>query len=392
MVKGKLKLLPGDSWWKPALELYLEQKDDIQAGRTPRIKSDGGLTIADLCNHFLTAKLRKVESGELGQRMFMDYREATGLLVATFGKQRRVDDLIASDFEQLRATMARRWGPVRLGNAITRVKSVFSYGVNNGLMAKAPLYGSEFRKPERTVLRRHRAQVGERMLEPAQLRQLIDAANVPLKAMILLGINAGFGNVDCASLPLTALDLERGWINFPRPKTGIPRRCPLWPETVAALRVALAERPAPWSAAETELALLQRSGRRWVRDTEKSRTDNVSVLFCELLKTKGLYRPGLSFYTLRHIHRTVADEARDTVACDVIMGHSDPSMAGHYRERVEDDRLRAVVNVVREWLFGQQNPEGDSSASPCTADALPSEGAPLQSEREDRPVVRLYVG
>ena len=57
MVDGKLEQLPGDEWWKPALELYLEQKDDLHAGRTPRAKSDG-LTVADLCNHFLTAKFR----------------------------------------------------------------------------------------------------------------------------------------------------------------------------------------------------------------------------------------------------------------------------------------------------------------------------------------------
>ena len=32
------------------------------------------------------------------------------------------------------------------------------------------------------------------MLEPDQLRKIIDAAPVPLKAMILLGLNGGLGN------------------------------------------------------------------------------------------------------------------------------------------------------------------------------------------------------
>ena len=52
------------------------------------------------------------------------------------------------------------------------------------------------------------------------------AVNPTLRAMILLGVNCGFNNKDCADLPLKALDLDGGWINFPRPKTGIPRRCP----------------------------------------------------------------------------------------------------------------------------------------------------------------------
>jgi hypothetical protein len=33
------------------------------------------------------------------------------------------------------------------------------------------------------------------------------------------------------------------------------------------------------------------------------------------------------------------------------MGHADASMAAHYRERIEDQRLVDVVNHVRAWLF-----------------------------------------
>ena len=40
--------------------------------------------------------------------MFAEYREITDLLVAGFGKTRRVDDLAADDFESLRAQLTRR--------------------------------------------------------------------------------------------------------------------------------------------------------------------------------------------------------------------------------------------------------------------------------------------
>jgi integrase len=348
-VNGKLVRIDGDGW-QEALEQYKAQADDLHAGRMPRVESDG-LTVADLCNRFLTAKLRKREAGELGLRMFADYKEVTDLLVASLGKDRRVDDLVADDFESLRAQMAQRWGPTRLGNAITRAKSVFKYGVDNVLLERAPRWGSEFRMPARSVLRRHRAKHGARMLEGAELCQLIDAASVPLRAMILLGLNAGFGNHDCATLPVSALDLDRGWIDFPRPKTGIERRCPLWPETTGALCAVLAERPSPKDEADADLVFLQRSGCRWVRDTPHSRTDNISVLFAKLLKECGLYRASVGFYVLRHVHRTVADGARDPVACDLIMGHTDSTMAGHYRERLDDHRLVAVAQHVHDWLY-----------------------------------------
>jgi hypothetical protein len=39
------------------------------------------------------------------------------------------------------------------------------------------------------------------------------------------------------------------------------------------------------------------------------------------------------------------------VAVDAIMGHSREDMASVYRERIGDDRLRAVAEHVRKWLF-----------------------------------------
>jgi integrase len=310
-----------------------------------------GLTVADLCNRFLTAKLRKQEASEIGGRTFAGYREATDLLVRTFGANRPVADLAADDFERLRATMSRRWGPTRLGNVIGRVKSVFKYGAENGLIDRPVRYGSEFRKPGKSVRRRHKAQAGPRMLEPAELRRVIEAAGQPLRAMTLLGLNCGLGNHDVAALHVGDIALGAGWLDFPRPKTGIPRRCPLWPETVAALREVIASRPTPLGFEDCGRVFLNRRGASYVRTTGASHTDLISVQFGDLLRKLGLHRPGLGFYTLRHVFRTVADAARDTPAVDLVMGHADHSMAGHYRERIDDGRLRAVTGHVRAWLW-----------------------------------------
>jgi integrase len=251
-----------------------------------------GLTVAALCNRFLTAKHHKKESGELGGRMFTEYKGTTDLLVATFGANRLVDDLAADDFEGLRAVMAKRWGPVRLGNMITRVKSVFKYGTDNGLIKQAVRCGSEFRKPDKAVLRRHPAQAGEKMMEADQLCRRIEAAAVPLRAMILLGVNAGFGNHDVATLPMSAVNLDSGWLDFPRPKTGIPRRCPLWPETVAAIRAALAERLRPLGYEDCGRVFLNSRGTAFIRTTEKSHSDLIGVHFGDLLKQLGPHRRG----------------------------------------------------------------------------------------------------
>src|SRR6516164_9358554 len=67
-VNGKMERIEGDGW-KEALEEYKKVADDLHAGRTPRVQSDG-LTVADLCNRLLTAKQRQYEAGEISSRMF----------------------------------------------------------------------------------------------------------------------------------------------------------------------------------------------------------------------------------------------------------------------------------------------------------------------------------
>ena len=347
---GKLVPLP-DHGWKEALEIWLAVKDDLYAGRTPRVR-DGALTVGDLCNRFLTVKKQQLESGDIGARMWQEYFHTCHLLVAQFGKNRRVDDLAADDFEALLRTMADRWGPVRRGNEIGKTKSVFKYGFEAGLIDRPIRYGPMFKKPSRRVIRKLQAKNGEQMFEADEIRRMLDAASVQFRAMILLGVNCGFGNTDCATLPLLALDLDAGWINFPRPKTGIPRRCPLWPETVEALRAVIRERPTPKQKEARDLVFVRRNGRSYL-------VSHMTAVLCstmrDLMREAGVYREGRGFYGLRHTFRTVADGSRDQVACNSIMGHSDNSMASAYRERIEDDRLLAVTERVREWLGYNEN-------------------------------------
>ena len=70
-------------------------------------------------------------------------------------------------------------------------------------------------------------------------------------------------------------------------------------------------------------------------------------------------RPGLSFYALRHTFETIGGESRDQVAVDFIMGHApeDDDMGSHYRERISNERLVAVTNFVRTWLFNVKTHE-----------------------------------
>ena len=210
-------------------------------------------------------------------------------------------------------------------------------------------YGPNFKPPGKSALRRERSDKPPRLFTATQLRCILDAADTHLRAMILLAINCGLGNADCGQLRFSNVDLAAGWLDFPRPKTGINRRCPLWRETVAALKASIAARPEPKADTDLELVFITKHGHAWHQDTGGNSA--IGHEFTKLLTRLKLRREGLSFYTLRHTFATEAGASRDQIAVDCIMGHADGSMADHYRERIDDDRLKAVSNHVRKWLF-----------------------------------------
>jgi hypothetical protein len=85
---------------------------------------------------------------------------------------------------------------------------VFKYAYDAGLIDKPIRYGPGFNRPSKRALRKERNGSGPRMFEASEIRAMLDKAGQPLKAMILLGANAAFGNADCATLPRKALDLD----------------------------------------------------------------------------------------------------------------------------------------------------------------------------------------
>jgi len=352
-IRGKTHYFGPWGDWEAAWNLFQDQREDLYAGRTPRANRDG-LTVKDLCNRFMTAKEIQRDAGDIVPRTFADYLATCKVLVDSFGKKRLVDDLATDDFEQLRKSLAETRNPNTLGNEIQRIRTCFKYGYDAGLVDNPIRFGPTFKRPAKRILRALRQKKGRRMYEADELLKLIETATQPLKAMILLGANCGFGNQDCGTLPLSALDLEAGWIDFPRPKTAVERRCPLWPETVEAIREAIATRPKAKLDEHKGLVFITQYGHPWATGTADS---PVTKVMLKLLKRLDIHRPGLGFYALRHTFETIAGGSRDQIAVNHIMGHVDQSMAGVYREHIEDARLVAVTDHVWNWLFAEEEGE-----------------------------------
>ena len=351
-VKGKIRFF--GVWANPqaALELWITEKDDWLAGRDPRVsRHPHGITVADLGYKFCQAKERKVTAGELSPLTMKEYKNTAKRLILAFGEKTPVSSLATGDFEKLRASIAEQWGPIRLGNEINRVRSIFKYGVENNLIPKAISFGSEFKRPSRKIIRRLAAQTRDgKLFSASEIKGLLKIANVQLRAMILLGLNAAFGNEDLARLPFSAIDLKTGWTTYPRPKTGADRKAKLWPETVKAIKSYLGERAEPKDPANAEFVFLTVNGNSWAASDYGTTLTHEMDKLLDKLKIK---RPGLGFYSLRRSFRTVADECRDDSAVRLVMGHAhtDGDMSQYYVLKIENERLEAVAEHVHAWLF-----------------------------------------
>lgn len=351
-----------------SLAMWLDQKDELLAGRTPRVPGEG-LTVMDACNRFLTHKRRQRETGELSARSFEEYNKTTDRLIRVFGKHRLVADLNSQDFADLRADIAKTNGLIRIGNEIQRTRSLFKFCYDEGLIDRPMRYGQSFAKPSQKSLRMARASKGPQMFTPEQIRSILNVATVNIKGMVLLAINGALGNTDVAELPTNLVDFTAGWLVYPRVKTGIDRRIPLWGETLAALREVLTHRRPAKNPDDERLLFIGKRGEGYVGNHRGYR---VHQEFARSMKLAGL--TGRTFYDLRRTFETVAESSKDLSAVQSIMGHSPPAndMAAVYRQRVDDVRLRAVVDTVHRWLFPLTT-DGDTSESTGQRRATASE-------------------
>jgi integrase len=374
-VRGKVHFF--GVWEDPqaALDNYLRVAADLHAGRQPPPTNlhPEGPTVKDACNHYLNHQFQKVQAGEIRPSSFEDCRQAAESLGRFLGTTRLVSDLTPTDFQRFRLHLSQRGlngksrglGPHAQSRTITIVRSIFKYACDSDLIDRPVKFGTDFERPSAILKRRARRAAemenGKRMFDPSEIRSMIQAAGIPLRAMILLGINGGFGNTDCATLPAKAVDFDRAVIEFDRPKTGIERVVPLWPETLQALRQTMDQRPVAASNEASRLVFLTTFGQPWVRETIHRAIDDsiekvvnldaINHAFTKLLRRLKIKRKGVGFYALRHTFRTWADEVRDQHAIHRIMGHTIPGMSGIYVEEISLERLQAVVNHVREKLF-----------------------------------------
>lgn len=331
-IKGQMKYF--GPWSDPAAA---KAKYDREYGsQQPAAVSDGQPTVGQLVKQFMDEKEALQATGDLTDDTYDEYEQIAAAIQNHLDGATPLANLTSEVFPPLRTALAtnksgKPYSPVTLKRRLTVARMIFAYA--NEMMGTQLPFKRGLQPPSARTIRQAEQARGKRMYEAAEIRKLVAAAPPHLKAMILLGINCGLGPDDLCRMPVEAI--ADGFHNFPRNKTSIERRCPLWPETQEAIAALPADSDHVFN------------GRKW----DSFIIARQFAFCCEATGVKNL-----GFYSLRRTFQTIATTAPVNGAIiSHIMGHARKAddMASIYRQQVFDSQLLECVNHVRKWYLGE---------------------------------------
>lgn len=336
-----------------ALKLWIAKKEWLLAGLEPPLDDGSGVTtVKSVCNAFMESKEATKDAGDLAQRTYDELYQTCKLFMGVVPPSTPAKVIGPIHFAKVLAAINRKCtSPNSRGKFIGQIKSVFKHAYDTGLLEHPANFGISFAKPNAKAYRKHENAKGDQTFSSDQIKLLLKHADLNAKAMILLGINAGFLNTELSELPRSAI--KGDYLEWPRAKTCTFRRVKLWTETKAAIDAAIKAGPIDGDL------VFYRSKNRDFSDTQRNGR-HIGRLFETVLDAAKI--EGHSFRDLRYTFATIAEEAPnlDPPAIRLIMGHTDSNndMAARYRQRISNDRLCAVCDHVRQWLFGAATKKG----------------------------------
>jgi integrase len=326
---------------KEALREYERLKGRLYNSAAPCSIKKVVPSIGFVVNLFLTEKKIECKAGRITEGWYKDYVASLTRFANWIGSTRLAAEISIADMADYRRYLLDELKFA--GNTFNRERSCILAMSRHAVdmeWIEAPLrFGRAFRRVPKGDIRVTKKAM---LVCGRQIVKAIRKADPQLHAMILLGINCGFGPGDCAALTIDAIHGNR--IRFARPKTHIRRDCILWSNTISAVRKAIRQRP------HAKLIFQTNQGNRWSGTA-------IAHQFSNLCKRVGIELPeGVGMYALRHTFATYAREVRDIDAYRRIMGRKvGEGVDEDYIETVSAERLEAVVNHVRSRLFNKLN-------------------------------------
>jgi len=276
-------------------ETAMEKYHHLALGIARPSPSPGGtpISVKELANRFLVAQ-------QANWRNPLDtlrcYREWLGRFLGDHPGL-RADAVTAEAFAAWKLNLrSRGYAAESINHFLNAVRAMFAFAEQNGMLKRAPAL-----KRVKNERRTNHGGPGKPLYSVAQISELLCNTDSQMYAMILLGLNCGFGPKDIRDLTWDHFDGDR--VTLPRSKTGVSQTFMLWQETTQALhnvKRARAEKVANAvrrgnHRSDNGHVFVTRFWRPWSKDA-------VAEQFRKLCKKAGV--PCYGFYRLRHCAST----------------------------------------------------------------------------------------
>lgn len=310
---------------------------------------------ADGCSALFLASIKR------HLKRFLDWLQAQGFDVCQKGAEALSSALLAA-YRQSLADDASI-GVKTANHYVDHVRMLLLWGSKMHGICHPPIGAIQQFPARRNTKSGHGRRYDRTPFSWDEIAKLLSAADVTEIALVMLGLNCGFGNSDVGTLRLADVDLEAGTVSHPRPKTGVERDFTLWPETVEVLKAYLAHhRGRPRGEEATDLFFVTRKGHPlcWQElkpDGKVRRSDAVKCRFERLCKAAGVERKyGVGFYILRHTYATlIGSSSKDFREVQAALGQLTLKQQEIYRH----DRMikaKSAHKRLREEMCGTAIP------------------------------------
>lgn len=348
----------------PLAEALAKLDDRLKTirGQTPQVVklTPHTLTVDALAEMYLAWLLERVQTGtpkKLARRTYDDNVATLDEFVDCVGEQRPAHLLGPDDFSRyVKRHLAGKAASTRRRKIIYIDAFLNWAGPGRKRMNLIPLIdpGTDWVKPSDDEVTTT-AVDSDKAYTPAEVQAAFArvAGSPMLNAAGHLALSGAFLPIDLGTLPESIVDLDGGFVRFPRGKTGVGRMCYMVPETVAAVRAYLKVRPEKCEPPAEGLLFRSKNGLPYARNEVDDDAPGDVGAHYNSIGNQWNKMTGLPLSGLRATVATLADDWHDQRAVDVVMGHrSGHSIRSkHYAKRFSPERIKAVCEHVWRLAF-----------------------------------------
>lgn len=250
-INGKSRHVCGHLTPREALARYHERLkagdfDDRPAAGAAWVVPDEGLSLKQVANRYV-AHMRECVEDTSGRKRPMSLRHYADTVKAlqlfsdvVCGQEDPPAIALGPAHFSIYVAAIPGLSPTTHNRYVSAVTAMYRYAVKNQLISRPVAFGSDMERASQARLRERRDEVEYAFTVP-EVRTLLQAATPQVRAFMLLGLNCAFTNIDVGRLRWRHVDFDNNLIRLGRLKRGLSaRKCPMWPETRAALVAAFA--------------------------------------------------------------------------------------------------------------------------------------------------------